>query len=181
MKIKPVCTAELDGQGNFDIPYVVGEGPAARTVKLQVHISQEKMIQQDSEPISLTEELGAGYWLFRNRVLKVENAEAMSEEELLVHIKHNVLRAESKWKRIKKQVEAFENLERTPSAKRERIPESVRLFVWQRDEGKCVKCGSREKLEFDHIIPFADGGSNTERNIQLLCEQCNRQKGKCVS
>jgi 5-methylcytosine-specific restriction endonuclease McrA len=181
MRIKAVCTPEFDGQGTFDIPYSVGQGPAARTIKVRVRITQEKMIQQESEPISLKDELGSDFWLFRNRVVKIANTEGMGEDELLIHIKHHVLRAESKWSRIKKQVDAFENLERTPTAKRERIPESVRLFVWQRDEGKCVKCGSQEKLEYDHIIPFADGGSNTERNIQLLCEQCNRQKGKTVS
>jgi 5-methylcytosine-specific restriction endonuclease McrA len=52
--------------------------------------------------------------------------------------------------------------------------------VWQRDQGQCVQCGSREKLEFDHIIPVAEGGSSTERNVQLLCEACNRRKGKSV-
>jgi 5-methylcytosine-specific restriction endonuclease McrA len=61
-------------------------------------------------------------------------------------------------------------------SKREQIPESVRIFVWRRDEGRCVKCGSQEKLEFDHIIPISKGGSSTERNIQLLCESCNREK-----
>ena len=132
------------------------------------------------EPIPFAD-LGDKHWLFRNRLLKVEDPGGLTNEELLVHIKHHVLRAEGKWKQIKRQVEAFENLERAPSVKRESIPESIRLFVWQRDEGKCVKCGSQEKLEFDHIIPIADGGSNTERNIQLLCEQCNRQKGKSVS
>ena len=57
-----------------------------------------------------------------------------------------------------------------------KISQSIQDRVWRRDEGKCVKCGSREKLEFDHIIPFSKGGSNGYRNIQLLCENCNRSK-----
>lgn len=56
------------------------------------------------------------------------------------------------------------------------IPESVRREVWKRDQGKCTKCGSNINLEFDHIIPVSKGGSNTARNIQLLCEKCNRSK-----
>jgi 5-methylcytosine-specific restriction endonuclease McrA len=59
---------------------------------------------------------------------------------------------------------------------RQPIPESVRTYVWRRDEGKCVICGSQDRLEFDHIIPVIKGGGNTARNIQLLCEQCNRTK-----
>jgi len=56
------------------------------------------------------------------------------------------------------------------------IPRDVQMFVWQRDGGRCVQCGSQENLEFDHIIPFSMGGSSTARNIQLLCEPCNRAK-----
>ena len=56
------------------------------------------------------------------------------------------------------------------------IPREVQDRVWRRDEGKCVDCGSNENLEFDHIIPHSKGGANTYRNIQLLCEKCNRSK-----
>ena len=66
------------------------------------------------------------------------------------------------------------------SGSREGIPTRVRHAVWQRDGGKCTECGARENLEFDHIIPVADGGSNTERNLTLLCEGCNRRKGKSL-
>jgi 5-methylcytosine-specific restriction endonuclease McrA len=34
----------------------------------------------------------------------------------------------------------------------EAIPEDVKVFVWQRDGGRCVECGSREDLEYDHMI-----------------------------
>jgi hypothetical protein len=60
--------------------------------------------------------------------------------------------------------------------KSRRISQTVKDKVWRRDEGKCIECGSNEKLEFDHIIPFSKGGANTYRNIQLLCEPCNRSK-----
>ena len=70
------------------------------------------------------------------------------------------------------------NSKTTPIKKKEnrRISQITKDKVWRRDEGKCVECGSNEKLEFDHIIPFSKGGSNTYRNIQLLCEPCNRSK-----
>lgn len=57
-----------------------------------------------------------------------------------------------------------------------RITQDVMDRVWRRDEGKCVKCGSQENLEFDHMVPFSKNGSNSYRNIQLLCEPCNRSK-----
>ncbi len=71
-----------------------------------------------------------------------------------------------------------EDVEETSN--REPIPQDTQDRVWNTDSGKCVKCGSREKLEFDHIIPFSKGGSNSYRNIQLLCEKCNRQKSNKI-
>lgn len=57
------------------------------------------------------------------------------------------------------------------------IPTRVKLEVWKRDHGKCVKCGATENLHFDHIIPWSKGGSsNTPDNIQLLCAKHNLEK-----
>jgi hypothetical protein len=61
--------------------------------------------------------------------------------------------------------------------RRQPIPREVRLFVWQRDGGRCVQCGVQQGLHFDHVIPHSLGGSSTERNLQLLCESCNLRKG----
>jgi 5-methylcytosine-specific restriction endonuclease McrA len=118
-------------------------------------------------------------WLYRDKTIRVESSEPKSlrvkdTEALLVE--HFVLRQQRNYERVRREVEALENLEQLEGTPREPIPEAVRLFVWQRDSGQCVKCGSRERLEFDHIIPIAAGGSGTERNVQLLCETCNRSK-----
>jgi len=57
------------------------------------------------------------------------------------------------------------------------IPTQVKVDVWKRDKGKCVKCGSNINLHYDHIIPFSKGGSSTTAaNIQLLCAKCNLKK-----
>ena len=73
-----------------------------------------------------------------------------------------------------------ENPNTISTYERPRIPENVRIEVWRRDSGKCARCGSREKLEYDHIVPISKGGSNTARNIELLCEKCNRSKSNNV-
>lgn len=56
------------------------------------------------------------------------------------------------------------------------IPKNVQTEVWRRDQGRCVECDSKENIEYDHIIPWSKGGGNTTRNIQLLCQKCNRIK-----
>ena len=78
-----------------------------------------------------------------------------------------------------KLLESNEQLEAAKQA-RQGIPSGVRREVWRRDEGKCKKCGSRKNLEYDHIIPVAEGGSNTARNIELLCQDCNRSKSDLI-
>ncbi len=82
---------------------------------------------------------------------KLEIAEEQSRQEIAennVHLNHNRL-----------------------------IPASVKREVWERDEGRCVICGSPENLHFDHVIPYSKGGSSlVADNIQLLCAAHNLQK-----
>ncbi|HWY32094.1 MAG TPA: HNH endonuclease, partial [Candidatus Acidoferrum sp.] len=91
-------------------------------------------------------------------------------------IEEGQLRAEAETRRLE-QSAGEENLE---AQVRQPIPSAVRREVWRRDQGKCARCGSREKLEYDHIVPVARGGSNTARNIELLCESCNRSKSHSI-
>lgn len=67
-----------------------------------------------------------------------------------------------------------------PKPRREAIPRSVVQDVFQRYGQRCAECASREKLCIDHIIPLSRGGSNTARNLQLLCERCNLSKGNRI-
>ena len=45
---------------------------------------------------------------------------------------------------------------------------------------RCANCGATENLALDHVIPIARGGLSTLDNLQLLCAQCNRVKGKLM-
>lgn len=54
----------------------------------------------------------------------------------------------------------------------------MRERIMARDGAACQKCGKMvERLEVDHIVPLAAGGSNSELNLQLLCAiPCHRDK-----
>src|SRR4051812_6289709 len=39
-----------------------------------------------------------------------------------------------------------------------------------RDGFACVRCGSRDRLEVDHVTPIAQGGTWTLDNAQTLCQ-----------
>ena len=57
------------------------------------------------------------------------------------------------------------------------IPTHVKIEVWKRDHGKCVKCSSTKNLHFDHDIPFSKGGSSiTAANVRILCAKHNLSK-----
>lgn len=42
---------------------------------------------------------------------------------------------------------------------------------------KCLRCGSGDNLEVDHIDPVSMGGTSDLENLQILCRDCNAEKG----
>jgi len=40
----------------------------------------------------------------------------------------------------------------------------------------CIKCGSKNQIQADHIIPLSRGGRDSEGNLQPLCKKCNLDK-----
>jgi 5-methylcytosine-specific restriction protein A len=62
-------------------------------------------------------------------------------------------------------------------AKRAQGIPDIRWQVWERDNFTCRKCGSRQNLTVDHIVPKSKGGSDRLSNYQTLCAKCNTSKG----
>ncbi len=66
-----------------------------------------------------------------------------------------------------------------PRSSRIRFGPEVRKELYRRQQGRCVYCGSRQRMDLmdiDHRTPLARGGSNDRRNLQLLCRTCNLRK-----
>ena len=55
-----------------------------------------------------------------------------------------------------------------------------RRLIWERDKGMCYMCHSQlslDKIELDHLMPVAFGGSSSDTNLAVACQKCNRARG----
>jgi hypothetical protein len=116
------------------------------------------------------------YWLFEDKLYK--DNEGLSPEDVRALL---VTRKRLQQSRINR-AKTIAELPATNGEKASRtaLPDDVKLLVWQRDHGRCVKCGSNIELQFDHIIPFSLGGASTPENLQILCGSCNRAKSNSI-
>jgi hypothetical protein len=119
------------------------------------------------------------YWAFKDHiyVIRSDQVGLYSHEELKLSVFEAFDRERRSFERIRNKMAGSAGGARS----RPRIPEQIRVEIWRRDGGKCARCGSRENLEYDHIVPISQGGGNTVRNIELLCQQCNRSKGSDIT
>ena len=50
---------------------------------------------------------------------------------------------------------------------------ALRKMVANMNGGRCFNCGSRECIEYHHIVPLKVGGTNTITNYVALCHRCH--------
>lgn len=54
---------------------------------------------------------------------------------------------------------------------------SLRAATFERDGGVCVDCGeAHPEWDVDHVVPLADGGEHSMRNIATRCRVDHRSK-----
>ena len=122
--------------------------------------------------------------VFRDRLFLVRTPRTAAEgEQLLLHVQRAVYEEDHAVARLRAAVANYEAVASFSAGTRRRmpIPEDVKLLVWTRDAGACVRCGAREQLQVDHVIPHAKGGADTEGNLQLLCQPCNLRKSDAIT
>ena len=57
-----------------------------------------------------------------------------------------------------------------------RMQHAPRNAIYQRDNYRCVYCGSQNNLTLDHVFPFSKGGQETLNNLVTCCRSCNSRK-----
>lgn len=188
MSVKKVESVEIKKYKSKKYPYYIKVGSDGYNLGIIIDDSgltpyyfspdiTEKFLNEyitrykEGEQVDVVEVSDGDYYLYGNNIYKTTRD--YSKEELLLLILNKEDKGRRKFERFKHK---FSQPKQERKNNRVNIPEKTRIDVWRRDGGKCTKCGSRENLEYDHIIPVSKGGSNTARNIELLCEKCNREK-----
>lgn len=150
-----------------DQPLLQPTGSPTQNGKFHAAAQAAKLGRRRPERVRVYEKLRPGIWAY-NGIFHLVDSWTEQDE----------FRKVCKFKLIA--VEGEEDLEqpvRLNAERRRVIPTLVKLQVWQRDGGKCAMCGATDELHFDHILPFAKGGTSlTEANVQLLCARHNLAK-----
>ena len=147
------------------VRFVAGPFESAATLSHRSHAQLLK--RQEYEAVLVMETDGRRWWMFRGR--------AYTEDEALEEADVRALALDRERRRERTLRRAHDHLAGDAN-RREALPEELRRRVFRRDGGACVRCGTRELIQFDHVIPVALGGATTLANLQILCAACNREK-----
>jgi hypothetical protein len=151
-----------------DQPLRTAYGTPTQNAKFHQAAQAYQHEQRPPEQVKVYEKCRPGLWLYRGLFHLVESWQESDGKRQVFKFKLMAVDGKD---------DDSPPLELPPRPRRS-IPRAIKTTVWQRDGAKCVVCGARDKLHFDHIVPISKGGtSNTADNIQLLCAPHNLAKG----
>lgn len=117
------------------------------------------------ELVRVYEKITRGVWVYNGAFKLLDGWPEISQQRIVYKFKLEVTD------------EAVDNVVSDELDHNRIIPTAIKVEVWKRDHGRCVICGEKDNLHFDHIIPFSKGGSSlVASNIQLLCARHNLNK-----
>lgn len=61
------------------------------------------------------------------------------------------------------------------------ISKTVKDIVWERDNHRCIICGSSQAMPSCHFIPRSKSGLGIEQNIVTLCQKCHHKYDNTVN
>lgn len=130
-------------------------------------VRRYKLGRTEAERVRVYEKIRNGIWVYNGLFRLVDAWQETSDRRQIFKFKLEIV-----------DQPLLTVTEFAPSFDHDRvIPSAVKIEVWKRDKGSCVKCGSKENLHFDHIIPYSQGGSSRDaENIQILCSRHNLEK-----
>ena len=152
----------------LDQPATLPSGTLTQNGRFQQAAVAHKEGARPPRSVRVYEKLRPGIWSYNGSFNLVD---AWREHDGARHVFKFKLRAVA-------DIDGAEVVAEKTFEHRRLIPAPVKLEVWQRDGGKCVKCGATDGLHFDHVLAFSRGGASvTAQNIQLLCARHNLSKG----
>jgi hypothetical protein len=160
-------TAEVRNPKLVDQPLTFASGRPTQNGKFHAAAQAAKLGQRPPERVRVYEKIRPGIWTYNGVFHLIDSWIERDEHRSVCKFKLIAVEGE----------EDFGQAARVNAERRRVIPTHVKLEVWKRDGGKCSICGAADELHFDHILPFAKGGTSlTASNVQLLCARHNLAK-----
>jgi hypothetical protein len=154
---------------NIDQPLTTQNGNLTQNGKFVKAIEQFKTGERSAEIVRAYEKVLPGVWSEKGFFKLIDYKYVISDNN------RKVFRFILEETEIK--FEAKEIRENKLKPRSRLIPSSVKKEVWKRDAGKCVICGSKDELHFDHDLPYSKGGTSiTAENVKILCARHNLEK-----
>jgi hypothetical protein len=157
--------------------YITGEEDSAPVVQLWEKLARNNWsFRGDFDAVGFERTHDGDRYLYHFKLIPQEWVNTSTGEVLSHQEAKNIQLKEAIVKGLKIQRKHGDMISKAQNQLR-RIPSAVKTFVFKRDNGKCVSCSSNIDICYDHILPFAKGGtSSNPDNIQLLCNTCNSEK-----